>query len=128
LNDLTDLIVQYTGDVGLAAFGDQEAFVDWWGQAFYWAALECLEQAIVEAGCLDQDEIRDIMATSHFDTCLGDTWFDMTADGAGGGLLARECAPGQVAQWQSGIYEVIGPAGTETTDHIIYPKPPWPSP
>ncbi len=128
LNDLADLIVEYKGAAGLAVFGDEEAFLDWWGQCFYWAALECLEQAIIEAGCLDQEEIRDILASSHFDTCLGDTWFDMTAGGEGGGLMARECAPGQVGQWQSGIYEVIGPADKMTTDVILYPKPVWPAP
>lgn len=128
LDALADLLVEHTGDVGLAAFGDEEAFIDWWGSAFYWAALQCLQESIVEAGTLDQDAIRDIMATSHFTTVLGDTWFDMTLDGAGGGLLARECHPGEVAQWQSGVYEVIGPEGTETTDFILYPKPAWPSP
>jgi branched-chain amino acid transport system substrate-binding protein len=101
-------------------------YMDWWGAAFYWAGLEALEAAIVEAGTLDQDAIRDVLATSHFTTILGDTWFDMTAGGAGGGLLAKECAPGQVAQWQSGIYEVIGPADKMTTDTILYPKPHWP--
>jgi branched-chain amino acid transport system substrate-binding protein len=128
LNDLADLVVKYKGEAGLGAFGDEQAFIDWWGQPFYWAALQCLEKAITEAGCLDQDEIRDILAASHFDTCLGDTWFDMTADGKGGGLLAKECAPGQVAQWQSGTYEVIGPADKTTTDTIYYPKPAWPAP
>jgi branched-chain amino acid transport system substrate-binding protein len=100
---------------------------DWWGAAFYYAGLQCLEQAIVEAGTLDQDAIRDVLATSHFDTILGDTWFDMTADGEGGGLLAKECHPGQVGQWQNGIFEVIGPADKATAD-FIYPKPAWPAP
>jgi branched-chain amino acid transport system substrate-binding protein len=122
------------GDMGMAAFGDPEAFTDWWGGAFYYAALQCFEQAIEKAGTLDQDKIREIMATEHFDTVLGDTWFDMTADGEGGGLLAKECHPGEVGQWQSGIYEVIGydgvtdilPNYTSTAD-FIYPKPAWPT-
>ena len=104
-NELADKQVAAFGDMGMAAFGDEEAFIDWWGGAFYWAALQCLEQAVEKAGTLDQAVIRDTMATEHFDTALGDTWFDMTAGGEGGGLLAKECHPGQVGQWQSGIYD-----------------------
>ena len=96
--------------------------MDWWGGAFYYAALQCFEQAIEKAGTLDNTKIRDVMATNHFDTILGDTWFDMTAGGEGGGLLSKDCHPGQVGQWQSGVYEVIGPANKVTTDHVIYPK------
>ena len=67
------------------------------------------------------------MATEHFETILGDTWFDMTAGGEGGGQLAKECAPGQVGQWQNGIFEVID-LGEKRTAAPIYPKPSWPAP
>jgi len=120
-----DLMVAATGDAGLAAFGDEEAFLDWWGGLFYWGALDFFGQAIEAAGTLDQTVIRDVMATSTFDTALGPTWFDMR-DG-GGGLLALECHPGQVGQWQNGIYEVIGPPD-KATAAAIYPKPPFPAP
>jgi branched-chain amino acid transport system substrate-binding protein len=123
LNDFADRLVERYGGAGTAAFGDEEAFIDWWGHAFYYAALECLQQAIEKAGTLDQKKVRDVLAEEHFETILGDTWFDMTADGEGGGLLAQGCHPGQVGQWQSGIFEVIGPADRMTTDTIIYPKP-----
>jgi branched-chain amino acid transport system substrate-binding protein len=102
--------------------------MDWWGGAFYYGAVQCFEKAIEKAGTLDNTEVRDALAANHFDTILGDTWFDMTAGGEGGGLLAKECHPGEVGQWQSGIYEVIGPADKMTTDNIIYPKPAWPAP
>ena len=90
---------------------------DWWGGLHYWAALQFFEQAIVEAGTLDQAVIRDVMATSTFDTVLGPTWFE-------GGVLAVECYAGQVGQWQSGIFEVIDPGEKRTADPI-YPKPDW---
>ena len=118
----------------LAAFIDDfiDSFglgsMDWWGGAFYYAALECFGQAIEKAGSLDNAKVREIMATEHFDTILGDTWFDMTADGEGGGQLAKECHPGQVGQWQNGTYEVIGPADKATSNKVIYPKPGWPAP
>jgi branched-chain amino acid transport system substrate-binding protein len=125
LNGLADMLVEHFGEAGLAAFGDEEAFIDWWGGAYYWAALQCLEQAIEKAGTLDQTKIRDIMATEHFETVLGDTWFDMTADGEGGGLLSKDCHPGEIGQWQSGIYECIDLTDKATAD-FIYPKPNWP--
>jgi branched-chain amino acid transport system substrate-binding protein len=128
LSAFADELEAKFGDKGMAAFGDKEAFTDWWGGAYYWAALQCFEQAIEKAGTLDQKKIRDIMATEHFKTVLGDTWFDMTAGGKGGGLLAKECHPGEVGQWQSGIYECIGPPDKMTTDTIIYPKGAWPAP
>ncbi len=127
-NEFADKLAAAFGEKGLAAFGDEEAFIDWWGGIFYWAALECFEKAIEKAGTLDNTKIRDIMAKEHFTTVLGDTWFDMTADGKGGGLLSKDCHPGQVAQWQGNVYEVIGPEGKMTTDHVIYPKPAWPAP
>ena len=99
---------------------------DWWGAAPYYAGLQCLEQAIIEAGTLDQDAIRDVLATGHFDTVLGETWFDMTAGGEGGGLLAVECYAGQIGQWQNGVFEVIDTGDKRTADPL-YPKPDWPA-
>jgi len=109
----------------IARFGVGQA--DWWGAPFYYAGLQCFEQAIEKAGTLDNTEVRDVMAAEHFETILGDTWFDMTADGKGGGLLAKECAPGQIGQWQSGVFEVIDP-GAKRTAEPIFPKPAWPAP
>jgi len=104
-----------------------EGYADWWGAIHYYASLQFFEKAIEKAGTLDQKKIRDIMAANHFDTVLGDTWFDMSAGGAGGGILATECYLGQVGQWQNGIFEVIDP-GARRTAPPIYPKPAWPAP
>ena len=113
-------------DKFIARFG--LGLMDWWGGAFYYGAIQCFEKAIEKAGSLDNTEVRDALAANHFETILGDTWFEMTAGGEGGGLLAKECHPGQVGQWQSGVYEVISPANKMTADNIIYPKPAWPAP
>jgi ABC-type branched-subunit amino acid transport system substrate-binding protein len=102
--------------------------MDWWGGAFYYAAVQCFEKAIEKANSIDNTKVRDVMASEHFNTILGDTWFEMTADGKGGGLLSKECHPGQIGQWQSGVYEVVGPENKVTTDKYIYPKPAWPAP
>jgi len=100
---------------------------DWWGAIHYYAGVQCLQQAIEKAGTLDQAKIRDVMATEHFTTVLGDTWFDMSAGGAGGGILAVPCYLGQIGQWQSGTFEVID-TGAKRTAPPIYPKPAWPAP
>jgi ABC-type branched-subunit amino acid transport system substrate-binding protein len=119
---------------GAAAFCDEfiakfgEVTVDWWGHLPYQAGVEFLQQAIVAAGTLDQPTIRDVMATSTFDTVLGPTWFDMFGDG--GGLLAIECYAGQIGQWQNGTAEVIDPPnqyGNKRTADPVYPKPDWPT-
>jgi branched-chain amino acid transport system substrate-binding protein len=117
-----------TSSPGAAEFCDKfiarygEGHMDWWGALYYWAGLQCLEQAIVEAGTLDQAAIKDVLATQTFDTVLGPTWF--TTFAGGGGLLAVECHPGEIGQWQSGIFEVIDP-GAKRTAPPIYPKPDW---
>ncbi len=100
---------------------------DWWGAAYYYAAVQSFEKAIEKAGTLDNTKVRDVMAEEHFDTILGDTWFDMTAGGEGGGLLAKECHPGEIGQWQSGVFEVIDNTEKRTAEPI-YPKPAWPAP
>jgi branched-chain amino acid transport system substrate-binding protein len=94
--------------------------LDWWGHLFYWAGLQFFERAIEKAGTLNQKKIRDIMATEKFDTVLGTTWFHNQ-------LLAVECHPGQIGQWQKGVFEVIGPED-KATAKPIYPKPKWPKP
>ncbi|MCX7911533.1 MAG: amino acid ABC transporter substrate-binding protein [Dehalococcoidales bacterium] len=103
--------------------GKPEETNDWWGHPLYWAALDMWKAAIEKAGTLNQKAIRDILATEHLETVLGDTWF--TIIGGGGGLLAKECHPGEVGQWINGVFEVVGPVD-KATAQFVYPKPPWP--
>jgi ABC-type branched-subunit amino acid transport system substrate-binding protein len=99
--------------------GKPEDAQDWWGASFYVAGLEFFQQAVEKAGTLDQKVIRDVMATSHFKTVLGDTWYT-------NGLLAKEAHPAEIGQWQNGTMELVG--GNQTTADLIYPKPAWPAP
>jgi branched-chain amino acid transport system substrate-binding protein len=108
LNTLADTL--YTGK--------PEETNDWWGQSLYWAAMEFWKQAVEKAGSLDNTKVQQVMATSHFNTILGDTYFT-------NGLMAKESHPGEVGQWQNGIVEVVG--GIHTTADLIYPKPAWPA-
>jgi branched-chain amino acid transport system substrate-binding protein len=97
-----------------------EDAVDWWGHLFYWVSLQFFEQAIEKAGTLNQEKIRDVMATETFDTALGPTWFE-------NGVLAPECHAGQIGQWQKGVFEVVAPRVKATAPFMI-PKPSWPEP
>jgi branched-chain amino acid transport system substrate-binding protein len=124
-NELADKIVAAVGPGGLAAFGDEEAFVDWWGALVYYSALQYFQQAIEEAASLDADDVIAVMQTAHFQTALGDMWWDIQG-GTGGGLLPQECYAGQIGQWQNAFFEVIDPGEKRTADPI-YPKAPWPA-
>ena len=97
--------------------GKPEDIQDLWGHPLYWAGLEVWKQAIERAGTLDQTAIRDIIAAEHFDTVLGDTWFE-------NGLLSKDCHMGEMGQWQNGVYQVVGPEEHATAE-MIYPKPAW---
>ncbi|NLN07248.1 MAG: ABC transporter substrate-binding protein [Firmicutes bacterium] len=93
--------------------------VDWWGQAIYYSGLQIIEQAIERAGTLDNSVLKDVIATETFDTVMGKVWFE------NGGIPA-ECYPGQVGQWQDGIFEVVAPSEKATAKPLI-PKPAWPA-
>jgi branched-chain amino acid transport system substrate-binding protein len=98
--------------------GKPEDVQDPWGHPLYWASLEVWKQAIERAGSLDQTAIRDIIATQKFDTVLGQTWFE-------NGLLSKDAHPGEIGQWQGGVFEVVGPKDKATAP-FVYPKPEWP--
>jgi branched-chain amino acid transport system substrate-binding protein len=108
------------------------ANMDWWGAPLYWAAMEMWQAAVEEVGEVDQDAIRDALATGNFTTVLGDTWYTMF--GSGGGILAYECHTGEVGQWQNVMVETVGYEGITddlpnyvVTANFTYPKPAWPS-
>ncbi len=88
------------------------------GGTIFYASLQIFEEAIKTAGTLDQKKIRDIMATMRFNTVLGPTWFDGT-------FYASPCYPGQIGQWQNGVFEVIDP-GEKRTAAPKLPKSAWP--
>jgi branched-chain amino acid transport system substrate-binding protein len=97
-----------------------EPAVDWWGHLFYWGSLQFFEQAIEKAGTLNQEKIKNVMAKETFNTALGPTWFE-------GGRLAPGCHPGEIGQWQKGVFEVVA-RKEKAGAALLYPKPPWPEP
>jgi len=109
--------------------GKPEDLQNGWGADLFWGALDFWKQAIEKTGTLDQKAVRDVFATEHFNTVLGDTYF--TVFGNGGAFLAKESHRGEIGQWQNGILEVVGGGpwpNTKLTADFIYPKPAWPAP
>jgi branched-chain amino acid transport system substrate-binding protein len=117
-------------------FSELEALVgfpwlDFWGTPLYEPGVcDVWKEAIEATGTLDQDVIRDYIATHHFQTALiSDFYYEMAGDG--GGLMAKEAHAGEIGQWQNGMVEIVGggdwPA-TVLTSEWLYPKPPWPTP
>ncbi len=101
-------------DKFVAKFGEEP---DYWGGLYYWSSLQHFQQAVEKAGTLDQKTIRDIMAKEKFDTALGPYWYDEDR------YFVNH--PGEIGQWQKGVFEVIDP-GPKRTAPPEYPKPPWP--
>jgi len=106
--------------------------LEYWGPPCYVAGLEMWLAAVEAAGNLDSTAVRDELvkfsSTNPCDTVLGDTWFRVfgfdpvtgAPNQAGGGILDYECHPGQIGQWQSGVYEIVG--GNEPTATFDYPN------
>ena len=90
---------------------------DYWGGLYYWSSLQHFQKAIEKAGTLDQKKIREVMAKEKFDTALGPFWYDKDR------YFVNH--PGEIGQWQKGVFEVIDP-GAKRTAPPKYPKPEWP--
>jgi hypothetical protein len=88
-----------------------------WGGLLYYSSLQHFEQAIVEAGTLDQAVIRDVLATRTYDTALGQFWYDERQ------MFTNHV--GEMGQWQNGVWEVIDPGENRTAAPIL--KPNWPA-
>ena len=98
---------------------DPNVFYDYWGLVHYYAGLQCLQKAIEGAGTLDNAKVQEYLVNNHFDTVLGDTWFENN-------MIAPDCFMGNVGQWQNGVFEVIDRTSKATSDPIV-PKQPWPA-
>ena len=89
---------------------------NFWGSLYFYAAMEHFTQAVEKAGTLDQEKIKDVMAKEKFETVLGPYWYDKRR------LSVNH--PGEIGQWQNGIFEVIDKGEKRTAPPIL--KPAWP--
>jgi hypothetical protein len=95
--------------------------LDYWGQPCYVAALQLWEDAVVQAGNLNSLDVRDALASLNTTTVLGaNTWFDVFGGGLGGGILSYYCHPGEIGQWQGGLYKTVG--GIDPSASFIFPN------
>jgi branched-chain amino acid transport system substrate-binding protein len=90
----------------------------YWGPLFFYSSCQFFEQAVEAAGTLDQTKIRDIIASKTFNTVMGPMKFENGFN---------RTSPGEIGQWQKGIFEIIDP-GKKRTAPPIYPKPAWQPP
>jgi branched-chain amino acid transport system substrate-binding protein len=90
----------------------------YWGPLFFYSSCQFFEKAIETAGTLDQTKIRDLIATKTFDTAMGPMKFE-------NGFNTTH--PGEIGQWQKGVFEIIDP-GKKRTAAPIFPKPAWQPP
>jgi branched-chain amino acid transport system substrate-binding protein len=88
------------------------------GEPAAYASLQILEQAIKKVGDLNREKIRDVIAKDTFDTIIGPMRFEK-------GVNVQW--PGDIGQWQKGVYEVMMPKQFRTAAPL-YPKPNWPAP
>jgi len=91
----------------------------YWGPLYFLSSLEHFQKSIEKAGTLDQKAVRDVLAKSKFETSLGLYWYDERQ------ILAKECHPGEVGQWQKNVFEVIDKSPKRTA-RPLYPKLAWP--
>jgi hypothetical protein len=108
--------------------------LDFWGLPIFAAGMEMWRSAVEEAGNLDNTAIRNVMAayssSNPVSTVFGDTWYHVFGEDpvtgapnlAGGGIVDYICQTGQIGQWQSGIFEILGFTGITTDDWAV---PPW---
>jgi len=81
-----------------------------------YASLQIIEQGIQKVGDLDREKIRKVIATETFDTIIGPMSFKDNIN---------QQWPGEIGQWQKGVYEVMMPKEFRTAKPM-YPKPAWP--
>ncbi|MBN2040787.1 MAG: amino acid ABC transporter substrate-binding protein [Spirochaetes bacterium] len=89
---------------------------NYWGSIYFYAAMEHFVKAVEKAGTLDQEKIREVMEEKKFDTVLGEFWYDENHMSAN--------HPGEIGQWQNGIFEVVDKSEKRTAPPIE--KPAWP--
>ncbi|MCK4273541.1 MAG: amino acid ABC transporter substrate-binding protein [Dehalococcoidales bacterium] len=96
-----------------------EPMGNYWGSLYFYSSMQHLQQAIEEAGTLDQAVIRDLLATRTYETALGAFAYDDMQ-------IFSANHPGEIGQWQNGVFEIIDPGAKRTAPPIL--KPDWPAP
>ena len=99
-------------------------FQDWWGHICYYSVMQVLQQAVENAGELDENGVLvqptlvKYISESTFDTVMNPA-LKFTNN-----ILQDDMYLGNIGQWQNGVFEVIDSDSRRTADPI-FPKPDW---
>jgi branched-chain amino acid transport system substrate-binding protein len=88
---------------------------DYGGSSSGWATMQTMEKAIEIAGTLDNERLREVIASTEFSTVCGKEKFDG---------IENIYNWSTVLQWQSGINEIVAPEDRKTAN-LWMPKPPF---
>ena len=103
---------------------DGLVFQDWWGHICYNSVMQILQQAVENAGELNENGmINNETLVKYVETATFDTVMNAKLSFTNN-VLTDEMYLGNISQWQNGICEVIDADGRRTADPII-PKPAW---
>ncbi len=80
------------------------------------AAAQILQKAVEEVGKIDQKALADWLHANSVETILGPLSWDERGAPLSDFILA---------QWQSGVVQVVAPKDAATTDKVVFPKPDW---
>ena len=80
------------------------------------AAAQVLQAGVTAVKAIDQAKVRDWLHANEVQTILGPLSWEQTGEPKGKFMLA---------QWQSGVVQVVAPADLATTKNIVNPKPGW---
>ncbi len=80
------------------------------------AAAQILQKAVEVVGKIDQKELADWLHANSVETILGPLSWDERGAPLSDFILA---------QWQSGVVQVVAPEDAATTDEVVFPKPDW---
>jgi branched-chain amino acid transport system substrate-binding protein len=98
-------------DAYVAKFNTRPDYLD---SALAYMSVEILEQAVAKAG-LDKEALRQVIASTTFDTINGPVRFDG---------VENATTPTMFLQLQAGEAQIIWPPDQATAEYI--PKPAWP--
>ena len=104
-------------DAFVKGFKDKFGYEPGYYAAFAYAGASVLEAAVAKTGSLDQEKLRDTLATLEVDTIMGHHKVDPTT-----GLQVG--VTGLIDQVRGGDLEIVWPEDLKTADAVI-PMPAW---
>ena len=112
------------GSLNTAVAENQIVYQDWWSHICGYSALQVLQQAVENAGSLNEYGNIDNLALAGY---IRDNSFNTVLHPElrfTDNILSADMYYGNIGQWQNGVFEVIDADGRGTAEPV-YPKPAW---